>query len=286
MLGGQTRFARACIAAVAGVVLVLALVASSGSASSIADFTGHWKLNDHVVSGPETGEDYAWEEDWTQTGTELKGTGIYTISGSVSGSTATFKTTSASHGYVASFTLTMSADGKTLKGTADDNEGRHFEVTATGAGKPATEEPTKTTTSTETPKPPEPKPPSPKMPLLPRLDPRRVTGRIQSISGRNISVLRDGKRYSVTTESELEFGDVIETGTGTIAALEFTVGGRVGINRESKVTMTGERETVDGTPSGPRATIERGSLWVKPDSHGGKQPLEIQTNGGVMGIKG
>ncbi|HXD54246.1 MAG TPA: hypothetical protein VN618_05795 [Solirubrobacteraceae bacterium] len=283
----QIRFARTAVAAVAGVAAALVLTLSSGSsASSIADFTGHWSLVDHVVSGPETGEDYPWSGDWTQTGSELTGTGGYTIVGSVSGSTANFKTTSGGK-YVATFHLTMSADGKSLSGSAEDNEGRSFTVTATGAGKPATEEPAKTTTSIETPKPPEaPKPPSSKPPLLPHVDPSKITGRIQSISGRNVSVVREGKRYAVEKNSELQTGDVVETGTGTFAALEFSIGGRVGINRESKVTMTGEREVTDGKPSGPRATIERGTVWVKPDSKSRKEPIEIQTNGGVMGIKG
>jgi hypothetical protein len=87
-----------------------------GSAATNADFTGSWSLVDHVTAGPNQGQDYPWQGSWTQNGSQLTGTGTYSISGSVSGSTATFTTTSGGS-YVATFHLTMSADGSRLPAT-------------------------------------------------------------------------------------------------------------------------------------------------------------------------
>ncbi len=116
-------------------VLTGLLATSSASAAENADFTGTWSLIDHVVSGPQQGNDYPWQSTWTQNGTQLTGTGGYSIVGSVSGSVATF-TTASGGVYVATFRLTMSADGKRLTGTAEDNQGRKFTVTGSGNGTP------------------------------------------------------------------------------------------------------------------------------------------------------
>lgn len=115
--------------------LLIAGPVTSASAAEDADFTGAWSLIDHVTSGPQQGNDYYWTAQWTQTGTQLTGTGGYSVVGTVSGSVATFTTTSGGV-YVAKFRLTMSADGTRLTGTAEDNQGRKFSVTGTGNGTP------------------------------------------------------------------------------------------------------------------------------------------------------
>ena len=263
--------------AAALVVSALVLIAgSSSSASTNADFTGHWSLVDHVTAGKNQGSDYPWEGDWTQNGSELTGTGGYSIVGSVSGSIASFTTTSGG-AYVATFELTMSMDGKSLTGTATDTEGRTFSVTGSGAGKPAT--PEKPPTS-ETPK-----SPSSNLPRLPDGDPDKVTARMQSIAGPNLTVIRNGVRYAAGENVLLQPGDTIETGKGTHAAVEFLIGGRVGINDNTQIEMTAEREVVDHDVGPKRAIVKKGSIWVKPDTEG-TVPLQIQTNGGTTGIKG
>ncbi len=251
----------AIVTALAG--LLVAGRVTSASAAENADFTGTWSLIDHVVSGPQMGNDYPWTATWTQDGTHLTGTGGYSITGSVSGSVATFTTTSGG-AYVATFRLTMSADGTKLTGTAEDNQGRKFTVTGSGNGKPAT---------------------SDKPPKLPEIDPSTAKGRILDIKGNNVTVIREGRRYSVDKNTLLRSGDIIETGDNTLLTLEFLIGGRVGINRNARVEITGDREVTDSSTGPRKLTLQRGSMWARPSSSG-NHPLEIQTNGGTLGMRG
>lgn len=258
---------RTLIVAIAIVTVLAGLLitgrVTSASAANDADFTGTWSLADYVTSGPQKGQSYPWQGDWTQNGTQLTGTGGYSITGSVSGSVASFVTTSGG-AYVATFRLTMSADGTSLSGTAEDNQGRKFSITGSGNGKP---------------------PATSKPPKLPAIDPAKAKGRIKDISGGNVTVIRDGQRYSVDKNTLLQAGDIIETGKGTLVLFEFSIGGRVGINSNARVEITGDRE-VTSSSTGPRKlTLQKGSMWAKPAGvidH----PLEIQTNGGTMGVRG
>jgi len=76
------------------------------------------------------------------------------------------------------------------------------------------------------------------------------------------------------------------TDANTIAALEFLIGGRVGINKNTDIEIVTERSVADGKTEVKRVILKNGGLWVKADAKSLKQPIEIQTNGGVMGIKG
>ncbi len=76
-------------------------------------------------------------------------------------------------------------------------------------------------------------------------------------------------------------GDEIISNPGSTGAFEFDVGGRVGTNWGSRLFITGER-SVRGTRN--EALLKKGGVWAKCEKL--KEPLEIQTNGGVMGIKG
>ena len=80
----------------------------------------------------------------------------------------------------------------------------------------------------------------------------------------------------------LQKGDVVGTDGNTVMALEFALGGRVGINKASEIELTSE-QTVKGTTT-DSLKISKGGMWAKCGAL--KEPLEIQTNGGVMGIKG
>ena len=183
----------------------------------------------------------------------------------------------------------MSADGKSLSGTATDTEGRSFSVTGSGAGKPASgkpADPEKPATPEKSATPETPKSTTSKLPLLPVIGPRKATSRMQSIAGPNLTVIRYGKRYAADQGSLLQTGDIIETGKGTVAAVEFLIGGRVGMNTETQVEMTGEREVDDHGVGPKRAILKEGSIWVKADAKTLRQPIEIRTNGGTMGIKG
>jgi hypothetical protein len=277
--------------AVATMISTLLIAGGVGSAATDADWTGHWTFTDYCTSGisgcPGT---YVFDIDLVQSGTAVTGTGSpYTSTGTASGSTYTF-TVMGAPPYTATFHMTMSADGKSASGNATDYQGRVFTVTGSGNGKPPTSDPPPTTTTPKTSPTPVP-PPTP--PKLPAIDPSKATGRMQSIAGANLTVIRDGKRYTATKDSLLQVGDILETGKDTLVAIEFAIGGRVGINGNSKVTIVGDRN-VNSSQTGPRKVIlNKGRMWVdefaspKSDPQSGGPPaLEITTNGGVTGIRG
>jgi hypothetical protein len=84
------------------------------------------------------------------------------------------------------------------------------------------------------------------------------------------------------TESEnVQIGDVISTNAGSVMAMEFAIGGIVGLNAGAEVTIVNERGV---KATHPGLKIFRGGMWAKCGKL--KEPLEIQTNGGAMGIKG
>lgn len=96
----------------------------------------------------------------------------------------------------------------------------------------------------------------------------------------------DANGFPVTLNCTGYVKDHYITDANTVAALEFLIGGRVGINKGSDVEIVDERSVADGKTPVKRIVLKKGGLWVKADAKQLKQPLEIQTNGGVMGIKG
>ncbi len=97
-------------------------------------------------------------------------------------------------------------------------------------------------------------------------------------------VQRDGMgpRKLLYSGDFLQPGDVIGTDGNTVMALEFALGGRVGVNKSSEIEITTERSVNSTTTDALK--ISKGGLWAKCGAL--KEPLEIQTNGGVIGIKG
>ncbi|MBN9418395.1 MAG: FecR domain-containing protein [Candidatus Eremiobacteraeota bacterium] len=96
---------------------------------------------------------------------------------------------------------------------------------------------------------------------------------------------KDPKNYPATLNSTGYVQDHYITDGNTVAALEFLIGGRVGINKNTDIEIIDARSVSDGKPV-KRVVLKNGGLWVKAEAKSLKQPLEIQTNGGVMGIKG
>ncbi len=80
----------------------------------------------------------------------------------------------------------------------------------------------------------------------------------------------------------LQKGDVVTTDGNTVLALELVSGGTVGINKSSAIELTGERTASDRNGGG--VILSKGELWSRVGEL--KEPLEVQTNGGVMGIRG
>lgn len=263
--------------------LVTAFAGGAGAQTSAApSWAGAWSIVDHGTAGAAAGNDYVWTVTLAQAGRALKSTGTptpYSVKGSASGASASLAA-AGSGGYVATFTLTLSADSKTFKGTWTDTQGNAGTAVGTRSG----------------PVPAPPKKPSPaatQLPSLPMPEADARTARVQSIeqvektgAAAVITVTRDGKKYSASKNSVLQDGDVATTGDNTVLALEFLIGGRVGVNRSSSVELVNERSVSNAGQTGPRAKLTSGSAWVKPASQTLKQPLEIQTNGGIMGIRG
>jgi len=118
--------------------------------------------------------------------------------------------------------------------------------------------------------------------------------RVQSIKateGTGAGVLKqahpgDVQPFRVSENSTGYVRDRYLTDGATMAALEFLIGGRVGINRDTTIEIINERSVADSNLSVKRIILKNGSIWVKADAKTLKQPIEIQTNGGVMGIKG
>jgi PA-IL-like protein len=96
------------------------------------------------------------------------------------------------------------------------------------------------------------------------------------------------RRAGTDRVAPLRAGDVIYLGDELLTsqdgrvALEFEIGGRVRIGPGAHVTVTGERSVTSGPESGSEDTGLR-FLW---NHSGSSATVEIQTNGGVIGIKG
>ncbi len=85
--------------------------------------------------------------------------------------------------------------------------------------------------------------------------------------------------------SEGAIHDHFKTDARTVAALEFYIGGRVGVSPNTDIEIVSERSVSDVDPPVQRVILRDGTLWLK-SSRKLTRPLEIQTNGGTMGIKG
>ncbi len=99
-----------------------------------------------------------------------------------------------------------------------------------------------------------------------------------------LEVFRDGKWSAARTDMNVHIGDKLRTDDNTTAGFEFAIGGRVGINKNSTVTVTGERSSKADDSNRTKIVLDKGGMWAKCDKL--KEPLEIQTGGGVTGIKG
>jgi hypothetical protein len=93
----------------------------------------------------------------------------------------------------------------------------------------------------------------------------------------------DAQWYPAYVGTRGEVKDQFKTGPNTVAALEFFIGGRVAVVPGSEIEIVTDHSIANKT-SLKRVLLKSGGLWMKSSKL--KEPLEIQTNGGVMGIKG
>ncbi|MCY7303296.1 MAG: hypothetical protein LH654_09740 [Thermoleophilia bacterium] len=227
----------------------------------------------------------AFQSTWTLrvTGSSITGTSTWTccpggrtdpLSGSVQGATAT---------------IVRDCNGQGInvacRQTYVVRAGASGTLSGTGSGygaKPGTTIAMKLKSAPSTP------PAAPKLPPLPPT--ANATARIFQHNANHgkgpgrATVKRDGKLYSGLLNSKLQNGDIIKTDGNTVVAVEFIIGGRVGININTEVEMINERAVAIRGESTTRAALKNAGLWVKADKL--REPLEIQTNGGVTSIKG
>jgi len=91
--------------------------------------------------------------------------------------------------------------------------------------------------------------------------------------------------YTAYTDQDLYVGDQLRSNGNTLTALEFVIGGRVGINTNSEIQIVSDsRVKPVGEPTGLGTVFGDGGMWAKVPKR--TDVLEIQTSGGVMGIKG
>lgn len=101
-----------------------------------------------------------------------------------------------------------------------------------------------------------------------------ISTRTRAANLGGVTVTRGGQRFALTADAALQPGDVITTDAETVFLLEFSIGGRVGASPNSRIRITGDRQ-VEGLG---------GTTLVSPPPR--DRPLEIQTNGGILGIRG
>ena len=78
-------------------------------------------------------------------------------------------------------------------------------------------------------------------------------------------------------------GDIISTGTNTVLEFSLAIGGRVGVNTNAKIEVTGPRTVKDVSGN---ITVSIPSILNKLNCAKFREPIEIQENGGVTGQKG
>lgn len=80
--------------------------------------------------------------------------------------------------------------------------------------------------------------------------------------------------------------DQFKTDNSSVADLEFLIGGHVGINKNTVIEITGERDIKDLTKRTftQKVVLKAGAIWAK--FKGQDKNLQFQTRGGVLAIKG
>jgi len=95
----------------------------------------------------------------------------------------------------------------------------------------------------------------------------------------------NGAWYAAWPELRNRLLDHVRTGAKSVATLEFDVGGRVGVNQDSEIQIVGERQyEAVGQEGFRRILLKAGGIWARVTRQ--RSELQVQTSGGVMGIKG
>lgn len=99
---------------------------------------------------------------------------------------------------------------------------------------------------------------------------------------RTFEVLKIGQTLCVN--------DVVRTGPDTFATIEFYTGGQIGMQKGSTLRISGPNRVTDPQAERELETtwgqVERSFGWGRYHMSTQKEPLQIKTSSGVMGIKG
>lgn len=103
--------------------------------------------------------------------------------------------------------------------------------------------------------------------------------------GKQLSYQRAGQGpWAAFVNMDGKTKDIFTTDANTAAALELDLGGRVAIKPNSSIEVVSERSVKDASKTVKKLKVNKGGVWAKCGQM--KESLEIQTTGGVMGIKG
>ena len=119
-------------------------------------------------------------------------------------------------------------------------------------------------------------------------DPADAVGRAYEIKGHAyIQEGKDGPIRELKKEDLIFPDDHIITDANSVAAFELLIGGRIGVKQGTEVVVLNEGEVAGVDPTTGdihKIALRSGGMWAKFAKQ--KEPLTIQTRGGVMGIKG
>jgi hypothetical protein len=87
----------------------------------------------------------------------------------------------------------------------------------------------------------------------------------------------DGRWFQSYVEAKDFISDQLRTDATTFGTIEFYTGGQIGINKNTTVEIVSENKV-------NTITLKSGGIWGKMATQ--KDPLQIRTSSGVMGIKG
>lgn len=105
-----------------------------------------------------------------------------------------------------------------------------------------------------------------------------AVARVTKISEKGrLDYVRDGRKFQAYIDMKDLVNDVLITDANTFGAIEFFTGGQIGINKNSQVEITSANQV-------NTINVKSGGIWSKMATQ--KQPLQIRTSSGVMGIKG
>ena len=126
-------------------------------------------------------------------------------------------------------------------------------------------------------------------PPRPRVDvpkpPKGSVMRVTEVEGA-LFRRRNGRTERIRFGDWLKPGDIITVSNGGRASVEMITGGRIGVMGDRAVLILSDSQvgTSPKDPSWKRPLQKTVAAWKKVSER--KQPLEVETAGGVMGIKG